>query len=89
MTDRELYRQFPPGEIPSAMPRRFDGEGKIRYAYILAIVSYQHSAPVAQLDRVLVSETKGHRFDSCRAHHSAFSPRLLANASKMAHATPA
>jgi hypothetical protein len=24
-------------------------------------------APVAQLDRVLVSETKGHRFDSCRA----------------------
>jgi hypothetical protein len=26
-------------------------------------------APVAQLDRVLVSEAKGHRFDSCRAHH--------------------
>ena len=24
-------------------------------------------APVAQLDRVLVSEAKGHRFDSCRA----------------------
>ncbi len=24
-------------------------------------------APVAQLDRVLVSETKGHRFESCRA----------------------
>src|SRR5438067_9546128 len=27
-------------------------------------------APVAQLDRVLVSEAKGHRFDSCRARHS-------------------
>ena len=27
-------------------------------------------APVAQLDRVLVSEAKGHRFDSCRAHHN-------------------
>src|SRR5436309_4147130 len=26
-------------------------------------------APVAQLDRVLVSEAKGHRFDSCRALH--------------------
>ena len=26
-------------------------------------------APVAQLDRVLVSEAKGHRFDSCRARH--------------------
>ena len=27
-------------------------------------------APVAQLDRVLVSEAKGHRFDSCRARHT-------------------
>jgi hypothetical protein len=27
-------------------------------------------APVAQLDRVLVSEAKGHRFDSCRARQS-------------------
>src|SRR5438874_856730 len=27
-------------------------------------------APVAQLDRVLVSEAKGHRFESCRARHS-------------------
>src|SRR6185312_6124773 len=26
-------------------------------------------APVAQLDRVLVSEAKGHRFESCRARH--------------------
>ena len=26
-------------------------------------------APVAQLDRALVYETKGHRFESCRARH--------------------
>ena len=30
-------------------------------------VYFARHAPVAQLDRVLVSETKGHRFDSCRA----------------------
>ena len=29
-------------------------------------------APVAQLDRVLVSEAKGHRFDSCRARQIFF-----------------
>jgi hypothetical protein len=29
-----------------------------------------HHAPVAQLDRVPVSETGGHRFDSCQAHQS-------------------
>ena len=27
------------------------------------------AAPVAQLDRVLASEAKGHRFESCRARH--------------------
>ena len=26
-------------------------------------------APVAQLDRVLPSEGRGHRFESCRARH--------------------
>lgn len=26
-------------------------------------------ASVAQLDRVSVSETEGHRFDPCRVHH--------------------
>jgi hypothetical protein len=26
-------------------------------------------APVAQLDRVSVSEAEGHRFDSCRVRH--------------------
>jgi hypothetical protein len=29
----------------------------------------QESAPVAQLDRVLPSEGRGHRFESCRARH--------------------
>ena len=29
----------------------------------------QASAPVAQLDRVLPSEGRGHRFESCRARH--------------------
>jgi hypothetical protein len=39
-------------------------------------------APVAQLDRVLVSETKGRRFESCRAHHL-YTPALKSNALKM------
>ena len=35
------------------------------------------NAPVAQLDRVLPSEGKGHRFESCRAHHhSAILPQI-------------
>ncbi|SUZ61216.1 uncharacterized protein METZ01_LOCUS14070, partial [marine metagenome] len=29
-----------------------------------------NKAPVAQLDRVLASEAKGRRFESCRARHS-------------------
>ena len=29
-----------------------------------------HAAPVAQLDRALPSEGRGHRFESCRARHS-------------------
>ena len=32
-------------------------------------------APVAQLDRVLVSEAKGRGFDSRRAHHCLLIPR--------------
>ncbi len=27
------------------------------------------NAPVAQLDRVFDYESKGHKFESCRAHH--------------------
>ncbi len=33
-------------------------------------------APVAQVDRVLVSETKGQRFESSRARQISFSYRL-------------
>ena len=43
-----------------------DGRAKKRYA---ARLLRTPNAPVAQLDRVLVSEAKGHRFDSCRARH--------------------
>src|SRR5207244_5623648 len=39
--------------------RSFDGRGRMPIR-----------APVAQLDRVLVSEAKGHRFDSCRERAS-------------------
>ena len=36
--------------------------------------SHPHHAPIAQLDRVLVSETKGRRFDSCWARHLPMPP---------------
>src|SRR6266487_1603806 len=51
-----LYRATP--ARPNADGRSFDPHGKMPVR-----------APVAQLDRVLVSEAKGHRFDSCRARH--------------------
>jgi len=41
-----------------------DGLGRSGYP-----VPLLRSAPVAQLDRVLVSETKGRRFESCRVRH--------------------
>lgn len=47
-----------------------DVSGKNRYDLRLIF----SNAPVAQLDRVLVSEAKGHRFESCRAHHSDTKP---------------
>ena len=37
------------------------------YLYCVTILS-DYKAPVAQLDRVLVSEAKGRGFDSRRAH---------------------
>ena len=46
------------------MAGRMDGVVKNRYAARL------QNAPVAQLDRVLVSEAKGRGFDSRRAHHT-------------------
>src|SRR5689334_9135453 len=50
-----------PQEFLAGLPR-----GR-RYAYLAIIAA---CAPVAQLDRVLVSEAKGHRFESCRARHA-------------------
>jgi hypothetical protein len=35
----------------------------------LSTILSENKAPVAQLDRVLVSEAKGRGFDSRRAHH--------------------
>ncbi len=40
---------------------------------VTAVLSHPHHAPVAQLDRVSVSETEGHRFNSCQARHFLFS----------------
>jgi hypothetical protein len=38
---------------------------------VTARLSYENShAPVAQLDRALPSEGRGHKFESCRARHS-------------------
>src|SRR5207244_10923408 len=42
-------------------------------------------APVAQLDRVLVSEAKGHRFESCRARQSDDARQLLRSFTRTAH----
>ncbi len=42
-----------------------DARIKTRYSY-----ASSRMAPVAQLDRVSVSEAEGHRFDSCRARHT-------------------
>src|SRR6266487_553780 len=65
-----LYRATP--ARPNADGRSFDPHGKMPVR-----------APVAQLDRVLVSEAKGHRFDSCRArHHAATSDPRRANLTK-------
>ena len=60
--------------------RSFDRHGRIG-----------NEAPVAQLDRVLVSEAKGHRFDSCRARQSftkvGTSPSFLFSIKPMASAS--
>ena len=55
---------------PGIVSRNRDGRGRGASGYNTRF------APVAQLDRVLVSEAKGHRFESCRARH--FSSRPFA-----------
>jgi hypothetical protein len=39
------------------------------YAIMLFAPNVVQKAPVAQLDRVFDYESKGRRFESCRAHH--------------------
>src|SRR3954447_19321662 len=46
----------------------------------------ERSAPVAQLDRALPSEGRGHRFESCRARHFI---RLYPVANRCCHSTVA
>ena len=41
-----------------------------RLVNIIKVVTKCIKAPVAQLDRALPSEGRGHRFESCRVHHS-------------------
>src|SRR3569623_1200640 len=40
------------------------------FAELAALEGAVKSAPVAQLDRALPSEGRGHRFESCRVRHS-------------------
>jgi hypothetical protein len=60
--------------VPSLVPqpnlglRIFSGVGKV---LIL------QCAPVAQLDRAFDYESKGRKFESCRAHHKSFIPLQL------------
>ncbi len=42
---------------------------KTELFYVLWYNIHLVKASVAQLDRVSVSETEGHRFDPCRVHH--------------------
>ena len=71
--------RFARGERPKSM---ILGWGSRAAAWVLAVRrptaippklevrnEFKIIAPVAQLDRVLASEAKGHRFDSCRARH--------------------
>ena len=66
------------GSLPNLVPLQEQGESsrivEIRVDVISPEQYPSHSrsilpnhAPVAQLDRVLASEAKGHRFESCRA----------------------
>ena len=59
-TAADLTRDY---TVPATSRGTAHWTGSLRERYNLRF------APVAQLDRVLVSEAKGHRFESCRARH--------------------
>jgi hypothetical protein len=55
------------GTIPDAGPR-YDPPEPVADARPIGYIN--RNAPVAQLDRALPSEGKGHTFESCRVRHS-------------------
>ena len=55
---------------------RFKGSYS-RFDYSCNCQTPYQFAPVAQLDRVSVSDTEGHRFESCRARHFTHASRIL------------
>ena len=62
-----------PGRSPEQNGALYAGRAKaanLNWTLVRRTRKIVGDAPVAQLDRVLVSEAKGHRFDSCRARHS-------------------
>ena len=55
-------------------PKPISGESRkrpwLRRGARFGYMSSPSAAPVAQLDRVLPSEGRGHRFESCRVRHN-------------------
>ena len=54
-----------PNRLAASRPKA-QTAGKARDALLVEFFA----APVAQLDRALPSEGRGHRFESCRVHHN-------------------
>ncbi len=77
MRGRPLSSSSPPS--PSAISRACSSKGceaeislrrlALRCSRRVDPLNESRAAPVAQLDRVLDSESKGHRFESCRVRH--------------------
>jgi hypothetical protein len=53
---------------PPLLPALINGQLYALYIEELQPYSTIYSAPVAQLDRALPSEGRGHKFESCRVH---------------------
>src|SRR3954452_5164668 len=67
-----MPRQSDPGAAFAVFPAELEPVAAARpIGYINA------SAPVAQLDRALPSEGKGHTFESCRVRHFPYKPRTF------------
>ncbi len=60
-----------PGKDPCLFIFAIAGETSLGYdRFVSASAAQADGAPVAQLDRVLDSDSKGHRFESCRVRQS-------------------